>query len=101
MGHREHRDRQVGCVVADVPLSWRDTPLMAAPPRVDLGVFLWRRKGVVPLKPVVIRGRNRQETRKKTLDYWFSNRDQFDCSMKDFLRKCCTDPTGRVVMYKG
>jgi len=53
------------------------------------------------LKQIVIRGRNRQEARKKTLDYWFANRDQFDCSMRDFLSKCSTDPKGRVILYKG
>jgi hypothetical protein len=52
------------------------------------------------MKIVFIRGRNRQETRKKTLDFWFTHRDQFDCSMKDFLRKCSTDPKGRVIKYK-
>lgn len=57
-------------------------------------------KGVIPLKRLIIRGRNRQEARRKTLDFWFANRDQFDCSMKDFLRKCSTDPSGRVITYK-
>ena len=52
------------------------------------------------MKVVFIRGRNRHETRKKALDYWFSHRDQFSCTMKDFLRKCSTDPSGRVIMYK-
>ncbi|MDY0041782.1 MAG: hypothetical protein RBS57_15830 [Desulforhabdus sp.] len=52
------------------------------------------------MKTILIRGRNRQDARKKTLDYWFANREQFNCSMRDFLRKCSTDPTGRVIMYK-
>jgi len=52
------------------------------------------------MKVIFIRGRNRQETRKKTLDFWFAHRDQFNCTMKDFLRKCSTDPTGRIVMYR-
>ncbi len=52
------------------------------------------------MKVVFIRGRNRLETRKKALDFWFSHRDQFSCTMKDFLRKCSTDPSGRVIMYK-
>jgi hypothetical protein len=53
------------------------------------------------MKVVLIRGRTRQEARKKVLDYWFANRDQFDCTMKDFLRKCTTDPEGKVIRYKG
>jgi len=52
------------------------------------------------MKTILIRGRNRQDARKKTLDYWFANREQFNCTMRDFLRKCSTDPTGRVIMYK-
>ena len=52
------------------------------------------------MKLVYIRARNRHEARKKTLDFWFAHRDQFSCSMKDFLRKCSTDPSGRVIMYK-
>jgi len=53
------------------------------------------------MKFVLIRGRNRQETRKKALDFWFAHRSHFDCSMKDFLRKCSIDPTGKVIRYKG
>jgi hypothetical protein len=53
------------------------------------------------MKPIVFRGRNRHETRKKALDYWFANRDQFNCKMKDFLQKCSTDPSGRIICYKG
>ena len=52
------------------------------------------------MKVVLIRGRNRQEARKKALDFWFAHKDQFACTMKDFLRKCSTDPTGKVIMYK-
>lgn len=52
------------------------------------------------MKVILIRGRNRQDARKKTLDYWFTHRDQFTCTMRDFLRKCSTDPTGRMVLYK-
>jgi hypothetical protein len=52
------------------------------------------------MKVILIRGRNRQDARKKTLDYWFAHREQFNCTMRDFIRKCSTDPTGRVVMYK-
>ncbi len=52
------------------------------------------------MKRVVFRGRNRMDARKKALDYWFSNREQFDGSMKDFIRKCSMDPSGRVIMYK-
>lgn len=53
------------------------------------------------MKVVLIRGRNRMEARKKTLDFWFAHRDQFNCTMQDFLRKCSTDPTGKIIMYKG
>jgi hypothetical protein len=52
------------------------------------------------MRLIYIRGRNRNEARKKVLDYWFTHRDQFNCSMRDFLRKCSTDPSGRVIMYK-
>jgi len=52
------------------------------------------------MKVLLFRGRNRHETRKKALGYWFAHRDQFNCSMRDFIRKCSTDPSGRVIMYK-
>ncbi len=52
------------------------------------------------VKVVFFRGRNRQEARKKALGYWFANRSQFTCTMSDFIRKCSTDPTGRVIVYK-
>jgi len=52
------------------------------------------------MKVVLIRGRNRHEARKKALDYWFAHRDQYGCSMKDFLKKCSTDPSGRVIRFK-
>lgn len=52
------------------------------------------------MKVVFIRGRDRDEARKKAVDYWLSHRDQFSCTMQDFLRKCATDPSGRVILYK-
>lgn len=52
------------------------------------------------MKVVFIRGRDRHEARRKALGFWLAHRDQFNCSMKDFLRKCATDPSGRVIMYK-
>ena len=69
-------------------------------PRAWLGVFLCQGKGVIPLKTVVIKGRNRQDARKKMLNFYFSHRDQFDCTMKDFLKRCSVDPSGRVILYK-
>ncbi|SHF84401.1 hypothetical protein SAMN02745206_02764 [Desulfacinum infernum DSM 9756] len=55
---------------------------------------------MIPLKTVVIKGRNRQDARKKMLSFYFSHRDQFECTMKDFLKRCSVDPSGRVILYK-
>ncbi len=52
------------------------------------------------MKMVVIRARNRQEARKKVLDFWLSHREQLPGNIRDFLRRCSTDATGRVIMYK-
>ncbi len=74
--------------------------MMRCDPEPGSGFFYAGRKGVVPLKTIMIKGRNRQDARKKMLSYYFAHRDQFGCSMKDFLKRCSMDPTGRVILYK-
>ena len=53
------------------------------------------------MKVVRIRGRNRVDVKKRVLDYYFSNRDQLDESMKDFCKRCIIDPSGKTVIYRG
>jgi hypothetical protein len=53
------------------------------------------------MKVVRIRGRNRIDAKKRALNYYFSNREHLGESMKDFLRRCSIDPSGKVVTYRG
>ena len=59
-------------------------------------------KGVVVMKVVRFKGKNRVEVKKRVLDYYFCNREQLEEeSIKDFFRRCVIDPNGRTVIYRG
>lgn len=59
-------------------------------------------KGVVALKVVKFKGKNRVEVKKRVLDYYFCNREQLEIeSMKDFFRRCVIDPNGKTIIYMG
>ena len=58
-------------------------------------------KGVVAMKVVRFRGRNRVEVKKRVLDYYFCNREQLgEESMKDFFKRCTIDPSGKTAVYR-
>ena len=58
-------------------------------------------KGVVVMKIVRFRGKNRTDVKKRVLDYYFSNREHFGGTMKDFFKRCTIDPRGKTVIYRG
>jgi hypothetical protein len=58
-------------------------------------------KGVVTMKVVKIRGRNRIDVKKRVLDYYFCNRDQLGESLKQFFKRCIIDPDGKTVIIRG
>jgi hypothetical protein len=58
-------------------------------------------KGVVAMKVVKIRGKNRDEVKKRALDYYFCNREQLGETMKDFFKRCTIDPNGKTIVYRG
>lgn len=58
-------------------------------------------KGVVTMKVVRIRGKNRIDVKKRVLDYYFSNREQVGGSMKEFFKRCTIEPSGKTVIYRG
>jgi hypothetical protein len=60
-----------------------------------------RWEGVVTMKVVKIRGRNRIDVKKRVLDYYFCNRDQLGGSLKEFFKRCIIDPNGKTVIIRG
>jgi len=58
-------------------------------------------EGVVTMKVVKIRGRNRIDVKKRVLDYYFCNRDQLGGSLKEFFKRCIIDPNGKTVIIRG
>jgi hypothetical protein len=58
-------------------------------------------EGVVTMKVVKIRGKNRIDVKKKVLDYYFCNRDQLGESLKEFFKRCIIDPNGKTVIIRG
>ena len=59
------------------------------------------RRGVVTVKVVRIRGKNRIDVKKRVLNYYFSNREQVGGSMKEFFKRCTIDSSGKTVIYRG
>ena len=59
------------------------------------------RRGVVTVKVVRIRGKNRIDVKKRVLNYYFSNREQVGGSMKEFFKRCTIDSRGKTVIYRG
>lgn len=55
--------------------------------------------GVVTMKVVKIRGRNRLDVKKRILDYYFFNYAHRR-PLKDFLKHCAIDPRGKTIIYR-
>ncbi|MBW2073019.1 MAG: hypothetical protein JRI89_17460 [Deltaproteobacteria bacterium] len=53
------------------------------------------------MKIVKIRGKDRIDVKKRALNYYFDNRDILGSSMKEFLRRCTIDPSGKTIIYRG
>ena len=71
-------------------------------PRVLMARGFLFGKGVVAMKVVRFKGKNRVEVKKRVLDYYFCNREQLgEESMKDFFRRCVIDPNGKTAVYRG
>ncbi|RMD98706.1 MAG: hypothetical protein D6812_12980 [Deltaproteobacteria bacterium] len=49
--------------------------------------------------PIVIEGRNRADTKKRALAFWFKNRAQVDQDLKGFLAHCRINPAGTRIVY--
>ena len=89
------------------------TPLLQGPPQNREGSkkLWWQNdvsvlesvpwKGVVTMKVVKIKGRNRIDVKKRVLDYYFCNRDQLGESLKEFFKRCIIDPNGKTVIIRG
>ena len=58
-------------------------------------------KGVVTMKVVRFRGKNRIDVKRRVLDYYFCNREQLGGSMKEFFKRCVIDPSGKTIIYRG
>ena len=56
-------------------------------------------KGVVKMKVIRIRGRNRIDVKKRVLKYYFSN-CAHQRSIKGFLSRCTIDPSGKTIIYR-
>jgi hypothetical protein len=70
-------------------------------PRVLMARGFLFGKGVVAMKVVRFKGKNRVEVKKRVLDYYFCNREQLEEeSMKDFFRRCVIDPNGKTAIYR-
>jgi len=52
-------------------------------------------------QPEVIRfrGRNRTDAKRKALNFWYSNRDRLELSVKDFSERLVMDPDGRTIIF--
>jgi hypothetical protein len=59
------------------------------------------RKGVVAMKIVRIKGKSRIDVKKRALEYYVCNRDVLGESMKEFLKRCTLDPSGKTIIYRG
>lgn len=53
------------------------------------------------MKIVKIRGKDRIDAKKRALNYYVSNREQLGGSMKEFLKRCTIDPSGKTIIYRG
>ncbi|RME54832.1 MAG: hypothetical protein D6795_03750 [Deltaproteobacteria bacterium] len=49
--------------------------------------------------PIVIEGRNRADTKKRALSFWFKNRTHVNQDLKGFLAHCRINPEGTRIVY--
>ena len=49
--------------------------------------------------PIVIEGRNRADTKKRALSFWFKNRAVVDRDLKGFLANCRINANGTRIVY--
>jgi len=52
------------------------------------------------MKVIMFKGKNRVDAKKKAFNYWLTNRESFNVSMKEFLGKCTLAPDGKAIFYK-
>ena len=45
-------------------------------------------------------GRNRQEAKRKALNFWYSQQDTLHESMQDFLKHCTLSSDQKVITYR-